>query len=129
MVKVDETKDIATASKATISDSVNTTASIANSGRVSDMKLANDNLKNMQKISKSKRVKFTCDYAYAALYPNGFVTTYQGMPVYLIFDGRTVELPEAIAKFVKSKIETKAKSEAEKRRRVAEQPLDNLGRY
>ena len=129
MVKVDETKDIATASKATISDSVNTTASIANSGRVSDTKLANDNLKNMQKISKSKRVKFTCDYAYAALYPNGFVTTYQGMPVYLIFDGRTVELPEAIAKFVKSKIETKAKSEAEKRRRVAEQPLDNLGRY
>lgn len=115
--------------KELISNNLNTTASIAKEGRKSDMQLSVDNLKNMQSISKEKRVTFTCDYAYAALYPQGFVTTYQGIPVYLVFDGRKVELPEAIAKFVKRKIEAKAKAEAEKRRRNIEQPLDNLGRY
>ena len=117
------------AEKEPISKNLNTTASIAKEGRKSDMQLSVDNLKNMQSISKEKRVTFECSYAYAALYPQGFVTTYQGIPVYLVFDGRKVELPEAIAKFVKRKIEAKAKAEAEKRRRNVEQPLDNLGRY
>ncbi len=115
--------------KEPISKNLNTTASIASEGRKSDMQLSVDNLKNMQSISKEKRVTFECSYAYAALYPQGFVTTYQGIPVYLVFDGRKVELPEAIAKFVKRKIEAKAKAEAEKRRRNIEKPLDNLGRY
>lgn len=115
--------------KEPISKNLNTTASIASEGRKSDMQLSVDNLKNMQSISKEKRVTFECSYAYAALYPQGFVTTYQGIPVYLVFDGRKVEIPEAIAKFVKRKIEAKAKSEAEKRRRNIEKPLDNLGRY
>lgn len=117
------------AEKEPISKNLNTTASIASEGRKSDMQLSVDNLKNMQSISKEKRVTFECSYAYAALYPQGFVTTYQGIPVYLVFDGRKVELPEAIAKFVKRKIEAKAKAEAEKRRRNIEKPLDNLGRY
>lgn len=115
--------------KEPISKNLNTTASIASEGKKSDMQLAVDNLKNMQGISKEKRVEFECSYAYAALYPQDFVTTYQGIPVYLVFDGRKVELPESIAKFVKRKIEAKAKAEAEKRRRNIEQPLDNLGRY
>ena len=115
--------------KEPISKNLNTTASIASEGKKSDMQLAVDSLKNMQGISKEKRVEFECSYAYAALYPQDFVTTYQGIPVYLVFDGRKVELPESIAKFVKRKIEAKAKAEAEKRRRNIEQPLDNLGRY
>ena len=115
--------------KEPISKNLNTTASIASEGKKSDMQLAVDNLKNMQSISKEKRVEFECSYAYAALYPQDFCTTYQGIPVYLVFDGRKVELPESIAKFVKRKIEAKAKAEAEKRRRNIEQPLDNLGRY
>ena len=112
-----------------ISKNLNTTTSIAKEGRKSDMQLVEDNYKNMQSISKEKRASFTSDYAYAALYRQGFRTTYQGIPVYLVFDGRKVELPEGIAKFVKRKIEAKAKREAEKHRRVVEQPLDNLGRY
>lgn len=115
--------------KEPISKNLNTTASIAKEGKKSDMQLAVDNLKNMQSISKEKRVEFECSYAYAALYPQDFCTTYQGIPVYLVFDGRKVELPESIAKFVKRKIEAKAKAEAEKRRRNIEKPLDNLGRY
>ena len=115
--------------KEPISKNLNTTASIASEGKKSDMQLAVDSLKNMQSISKEKRVEFECSYAYAALYPQDFSTTYQGIPVYLVFDGRKVELPESIAKFVKRKIEAKAKAEAEKRRRNIEQPLDNLGRY
>lgn len=115
--------------KELISNNLNTTASIASEGRKSDMQLAVDNFKNMQSISKEKRVTFDCSYAYAALYPQGFRTTYQGIPVYLVFDGRKVELPEGVAKFVKRRIEAKAKAEAEKHRRVVEQPLDNLGRY
>ena len=115
--------------KELISNNLNTTASIASEGRKSDMQLTVDNFKNMQSISKEKRVTFDCSYAYAALYPQGFSTTYQGIPVYLVFDGRKVELPEGVAKFVKRRIEAKAKAEAEKHRRVVEQPLDNLGRY
>lgn len=115
--------------KETISNNLNTTASIASEGRKSDMQLAVDNFKNMQSISKEKRVTFDCSYAYAALYPQGFSSTYQGIPVYLVFDGRKVELPEGVAKFVKRRIEAKAKAEAERHRRVVEQPLDNLGRY
>lgn len=115
--------------KELISNNLNTTASIASEGRKSDMQLAVENFKNMQSISKEKRVAFDCSYAYAALYPQGFRTTYQGIPVYLVFDGRKVELPEGVAKFVKRRIEAKAKAEAEKRRRNIEQPLDNLGRY
>ena len=54
---------------------------------------------------------------YNALYPNGFESTYQGIQVLLIFDGRTVELPEAIIDFVKKKIEKKAISEMEKEKK------------
>ena len=115
--------------KELISNNLNTTASIASEGRKSDMQLTVDNFKNMQSISKEKRVTFDCSYAYAALYPQGFSTTYQGIPVYLVFDGRKVELPEGVEKFVRRRIEAKAKAEAERHRRVVEQPLDNLGRY
>ena len=124
-----ELENANTSEKEPISKNLNTTASIANDSKKADMQLSVDSMKTMQKVSKSKRVLFECSYAYAALYPNGYVTTYQGIPVYLVFDGRKVELPEAIAKFVKRKIDAKAKAEAEKHRRVVEQPLDNLGRY
>lgn len=85
--------------------------------KVPDSVLDNNSLKEKTSIVKSKRVPFKCDVTYNALYPNGFESTYQGVQIYLIFDGRTVELPESVIQFVKSKIEKKAISEMEKRRR------------
>lgn len=112
-----------------IDSNVNTTTSVFKDTKKTDAELSVKQLNESKRLVKNKRVKFECDVALNALYPNGFVTTFQGIPVYLIFDGRTVELPEAIVNFVKEKIKAKAASEAEKRKRVAEQPLDYLGKY
>lgn len=70
-------------------------------------------------IVKNKKVPFKCEVAYNALYPNGFETTYQGIQILLIFDGRTVQLSEGAAAYVKNKIEQKAIREMEKTRRNA----------
>ena len=81
--------------------------------RVLDAKALQDKVN----ITKSKRVPFKCEVAYSAYYPNGFESTYQGIQIGLIFDGRTVELPECVIQFVKAKIERKVISEMEKRKR------------
>lgn len=87
--------------------------------KLPDQVLDNASLQEKVAITKQKRVPFKCDVAYFTLYPNGFESTYQGVQIALVFDGRTVELPEAIVQYVKEKIEKKAISEMEKRKRNA----------
>lgn len=103
-----------------MSKTVNTTIDNEPKERVSDAVIDAQSLKEKVAITKNKRVPFKCEVVYNALYPNGFESTYQGIQVLLIFDGRTVELPEAIIDFVKKKIEKKAISEMEKKRRNAD---------
>jgi len=94
-----------------------TEKSIFKDSKTPDRVLDKRSLDEKVAIIKAKRVPFKCEVAYSAYYPNGFETTYQGIQINLIFDGRTVELTEAEAQFVKEKIEKKVISEMEKRRR------------
>ena len=98
-------------------DNATTEKSVFKDSKTPDRVLDTNSLKEKVAITKAKRVPFKCEVAYSAYYPNGFETTYQGIQVNLVFDGRTVELPEAIIQFVKDKIEKKVISEMEKRKR------------
>ena len=98
-------------------DNATKNESVFKDSKTPDRVLDNEALKDKISITKAKRVPFKCEVAYSAYYPNGFESTYQGIQIGLIFDGRTVELPEAVIQFVKEKIEKKVISEAEKRRR------------
>lgn len=79
-----------------------------------DRKVQQEDLKKASKIVKGKKVKFKCSSVYATLYPDGFISTYQGIIINLIFDNRTVELSEAVANYVERKIQEKADKEAER---------------
>lgn len=105
----------------------NTTKTIFKDSKKSESELSVENMKENTKLVNNKRVPFKCDIAYAALYPNGFESTCQGIYIYLIFDGRTVELPEFIAKYVKYKIEKKALSLVDKKTRNATKKQEYLG--
>lgn len=106
---------------------VNTTKSVFKDSKKSEAELATESMKENSKLVKAKRVPFKCDVVYAALYPNGFESTCQGIYIYLIFDGRTVELPEFIANYVKEKIEKKALSLVDKKTRNATKKQEYLG--
>ena len=107
---------------------INTTESVFKDSNKKDSELALETVKENKNIAKNgKRVSFKCDIAYAALYPNGFESTCQGRFVRLIFDGRTVELPDFVAAFVKEKIEKKALSLVNKKARNATKKQDYLG--
>lgn len=105
----------------------NTTSTMFKDSKASDAELSAKAMKENSKLVKEKRVKFTCEVAYNALYPNGFESTCQGIHIYLIFDGRTVELPEFIADYVKNKIEKKALANLDKKRRNMTQKQEYLG--
>lgn len=105
----------------------NTTKSVFKDSKVSDAELSVSAMKENQKLVKNKRVKFKCEVAYNALYPNGFESTCQGIHIYLIFDGREVELPEFIADYVKAKIEKKALSLLDKKARNTMKKQEYLG--
>lgn len=107
----------------------NTTKTVFKDSKKSEATLAEESLKENTKLAKAKRVPFKCEVAYAALYPNGFESTCQGFHVYLIFDGREVELPEFIANYVKEKIEKKALSLVDKKTRNATKKQEFLGTY
>lgn len=109
---------MATNTRKTISDS-----------KMSDAEISAKSIKENAKLVKSKRVPFKCDIAYAALYPHGFESNCQGIYIYLLFDGRTVELPEFIANFVQRKIEKKAMSLVDKKTRNANKTQAFLGSY
>ena len=105
----------------------NTTKTIFKDSQKSDAQLATEALKEKTVMRGSRLVPFKCDLAYAALYPQGFESTCQGYYIRFMFDGKTIELPEFAAIYVKDKIEKKALSLVDKKKRNATQELDYLG--
>lgn len=105
----------------------NTTKSIFKDSQKSEAQLATEALKEKTIMKGSKLVPFKCDLAYAALYPQGFESTCQGFYIRFMFDGRTIELPEFAAIYVRDKIEKKALSLVDKKRRNATQKQEYLG--
>ena len=113
---------MATKKDLNINDIINTTESIKESKI--DTQAQTEQLK---KTIKSPTVKFKCSSIYAALYPEGLLTTYQGTVIHLPFDNRVVELSEPVAKFVEEKIQRKADKEADKLARYTTKARENLG--
>lgn len=109
-----------------INDVINTMDSIKKSGKP-DNQLQAEQLKKAQKISDGPRKKFKCSSYFAPLYPDGFVSTYQGIIITLVFDNSTVELPEAICNYVMRTIQKKADKEADRLNRYIKQSRQNLG--
>ena len=105
----------------------NTTKTVNKDSKKSEATLAAESMKENTKLENTKRVPFKCEVAYAALYPHGFESTCQGIYIYLIFDGREVELPEFIANYVKEKIEKKALNLVDKKTRNATKKQEYLG--
>jgi hypothetical protein len=106
---------------------INTTKSIKETK--ADAQLQAENFKKAQGISNGPRKKFKCSSIYAPLYPDGFVSTYQGIAINLIFDNTEVELPEVVIKYVEDKIQRKADAEAAKLNRFVTKKQENLGNY
>ena len=105
----------------------NTTKSVFKDSKATDAELSTNAINENKKLVKSNRVPFKCEVAYNALYPNGFESTCQGIYIYLIFDGRTVELPDFIADYVKNKIEKKALANLDKKVRNTNKTQEYLG--
>lgn len=105
----------------------NTTKTIFKDSKKTDAELSTTAINENKQLVKNKRVKFKCDVAYNALYPNGFESTCQGIYIFLIFDGREVELPEFITDYVKAKIEKKAYANLDKKVRNTTKKQDYLG--
>lgn len=91
-----------------------------------DVQLQSEQFKAAKNISQGKRSKFKCSTMYAPLYPNGFLSTYQGLIINLIFDNREVELPDVIIDYIKDKIQQKADKEAIKTYRFENQVTDKI---
>ena len=106
---------------------VNTTETIFKDSKNSDAELAAKAMKDNKTITSGDKVKFKCSPVYAALYPNGFESTFQGIHIYLIFDGRTVELSKPVADFVQMKLEKKALAEVNKKARNQTKKQEYLG--
>ena len=105
----------------------NTTKSVFKDSKASDAELSVKAIQENKALVKEKRIPFKCDVAYNALYPNGFESTCQGIHIFLVFDNRTVELPEFIVNYVKAKIEKKALSTLDKKARNASKKQEYLG--
>jgi hypothetical protein len=105
----------------------NTTKSVFKDSKASDADLSVKAMQENKALVKEKRIPFKCDVAYNALYPNGFESTCQGIHIFLVFDNRTVELPEFIVNYVKAKIEKKALSTLDKKARNASKKQEYLG--
>ena len=118
---------MATVKEDSININVNTTNDIFKDSKAKDADLATKAMNENKALVKHNRVKFKCSAVYAALYPNGFESTCQGIHIYLIFDGREVMLPEFIAKYVQNKIEKKAEAMLDKKTRNATKKQDYLG--
>lgn len=94
-----------------------------------DQQLQAENFKKAQSISKSPRKKFKCSSIYATLYPDGFISTYQGIIIQINFDNSEIELPEPIIKYVEDKIQRKADTEAAKLNRFEVKKQEKIGDY
>lgn len=111
-----------------INDVINTTESIKNNSKT-DAQLQKEQFNRAKGISLGPRKKFKCSSIYHALYPQGFVTTYQGITIGLVFDNRVVELPETIINYVENKINKKADKEALKLTNFQTKKQEKLGSY
>lgn len=107
---------------------VNTSKSIKSNIK-DDKELQKEQMKQAQKIVKSPRKKFKCSSVYAAMFPNGYTTTYQGVIINLIFDNRVLEFPEPIIDFIEAKLQHKADKEAAKYNRFKMKKQEKLGEY
>jgi hypothetical protein len=105
----------------------NTTKSVFKDSKASDAELSVKAIQENKALVKEERIPFKCEVAYNALYPNGFESTCQGIHIFLVFDGRTVELPKFIVDYVKAKIEKKALSTLDKKARNASKKQEYLG--
>ena len=123
MSKVENTEKISN----DIDRVLNTTESVK--AVKADTQLQAENFKKAQSISKGPRKKFKCSSIYATLYPDGLITTYQGIIIQLIFDNRKVELPEVVINYIQDKIQKKADVEAAKLHRFETRKQENLGNY
>lgn len=94
-----------------------------------DTQIQAENLKKAKGISKGPRKKFKCSSVYAPLFPDGLITTYQGLIINLPFDNREVELPEVAIKYIEEKIQHKADTEAKKLNQYNLKKQTNLGSY
>lgn len=94
-----------------------------------DTKLQSEQFRTAQGISKGPRRKFECKSVYSLLYPDGFMTTYQGIIIELVFDNRIVELPEVVVEFLENKFKDKADREAMKTLRFEKKKQEKLGEY
>ena len=107
---------------------VNTTDSIFKDSKTSEAELSANAIKESNKLKgKQEKVKFYCDPAYNALYPNGFESTCQGIHIYIPFDGRELEFPKFIADYVEAKIKKKALASIDKKVRNASKKQEYLG--
>ena len=106
---------------------VNTTESIKE--KKTDAQLQSESFKKAKGISASKRKPFKCSSIYASLYPDGFVSTYQGIVIELYFDNSVVELPEVVINYIEKKLQEKADKEAEKLNRFKMKKQEKIGEY
>ena len=106
---------------------LNTTESVK--VQKTDTQIQAENLKKAKGISNGPRKKFKCSSVYAPLFPDGLITTYQGLIINLPFDNREVELPEVAIKYIQEKIQHKADTEAKKLNQYNLKKQTNLGSY
>lgn len=110
-------------------DVINTTDSIFKQSNKSEAELKKIAFGTALEISKGKRVKFQCKKALAPLYPDGLMTTYQGISVTIFFNGDTIELPEAVAAYVNKKIDLKAEKVADRLDKFNSKKQSKIGEF
>jgi hypothetical protein len=81
-------------------------------------------------IVKGERKPFVCRKDLIGLFPDGLMTSVQGISLNIIFDGRTINLPAQLIKFIEKKIYQKAETEANKRNHdLQAAQKNNIGNY
>lgn len=111
----------------TITKNVNTLNSI--NKPATDEKLQKEELKKASSLVKGSRKKFKASSVYASLYPDGLITTYQGIVINLIFDNTVWEFPECIVNYLEDKIQKKADKEAAKLNQFNTKKQDLIGEF
>lgn len=119
--------DVIGESKSTITSNINTLASI--NKPATDEKLQREELKKATSLVKSPRRKFKASSVYASLYPDGLITTYQGIVINLVFDNTVWEFPECIVDYLEDKIQKKADREAAKLNQFNAKKQEKIGEF
>jgi hypothetical protein len=84
---------------------------------------------NKKSIVKSKRKKFKASTAFASLYPDGLTTSYQGVPINILFNNTVWDFPECITDYLEDKVQKKADKEAEKLHQFNTKTQELIGEY